>query len=237
MPSVRLVRLLSLPTAYKPLKNKAISHRKLVLRGYLRQRQTLVRYAGQHVQHMQKALEQMNIKLTEVVSDITGVTGLDIIRAILAGVRDPATLAKLRNEHCKVGEAGPGSAAGELARGAPVRPETGAGAVGAHRALIRDCDAEIERNLKSLPDRSGGADPAAPPRVRKPKPTEPAYDARGLVHRACGVDLTAIEGIDQRTALVLLGEVGPDLSRFPTAKKFCAWLGLCPQHQIGGGKV
>jgi hypothetical protein len=75
------------------------------------------------------------------------------------------------------------------------------------------------------------------PKARKLRPHEPAYDARGLVHRACGVDLTAIEGIDQTTALVLLGEIGPDLSRFPSVKHFCAWLGLCPQHHQSGGKV
>jgi transposase len=78
----------------------------VVLRAYLRQKQTLVRYAAQHVQHIQKALEQMNVKLTEVVSDVTGVTGLSILKAILAGQRDPLPLAKLRNVHCKVAEAG-----------------------------------------------------------------------------------------------------------------------------------
>ena len=72
-----------------------------MLRSYLRQRQMLIGYAGQHVQHMQKALEQMNVKLTEVVSDVTGVTGMAIIQAILAGQRDPLKLAKLRNDKCK----------------------------------------------------------------------------------------------------------------------------------------
>ncbi len=77
----------------------------VVLRSYLRQRQMLIRYAGQHVQHMQKALEQMNVKLTEVVSDVTGVTGMAIIQAILPGERDPLKLAKLRNDKCKRTEA------------------------------------------------------------------------------------------------------------------------------------
>src|SRR3954465_3495329 len=98
-----------------------------------------------------------------------------------------------------------------------------------------ECDHEIERYVKTLPDRSGGTPLPRRPRARKLKPTEPAYDARGLVYRACGVDLTAIEGIDQATALVLLGEIGPDLGRFPTAKKFWAWLGLCPQPSQSGG--
>ena len=77
----------------------------VVLRGYLRQRQMLIRYAGQHVQHLQKALEQMNVKLAEVVSDVTGVTGLAIIRAILAGRRDPLELAKLRHDKCRRSQA------------------------------------------------------------------------------------------------------------------------------------
>jgi transposase len=210
----------------------------VVLRGYLRQRQTLVRYAAQHVQHMQKALEQMNLKLTEVVSDVTGKTGLDVIHAILKGERDPAELAKLRNEHCTIGTEGLAQALQGNWREEHLFALKQALALWeAHQELIRDCDREIERYLQTLPDRAAGATLPRRPRVRKLKPSEPAYDARGLVYRACGVDLTAIEGIDQRTALVLLGEVGPDLSRFPTVKQFTAWLGLCPQHQISGGKV
>jgi len=205
--------------------------------GYLRQRQTLIRYAGSHVQHMQKALEQMNLKLTEVVSDITGKTGLDIIRAILAGQRDPIELAKLRNEHCKINEAGLAQALqGNWRQEHLFELKQALELWEYHQKLIRDCDAAIEAYLSSLPDRSGEVKLPPRPRARKLKPGEPAYDARGLVYRACGVDLTAIEGIDQRTALVLLGEIGPDLGRFPTVKKFTAWLGLCPQHRQSGGK-
>jgi transposase len=207
----------------------------VVLRGYLRQRQMLIRSAGRHVQHMQRALEQMNVKLTEVVSDITGVTGLGIIRAILAGVRGPAELAKLRDMRCKVSEAGLAQALrGNWREEHLFELKQALGLWEYHQGLIRDCDREIERYLAGLPDRAGGVVLPPRPRARKLKPREPAYDARGLVHRACGVDLTAIEGIDQATALVLLGEIGPDLGRFPTPKKFCAWLGLCPQPRESG---
>ena len=210
----------------------------VVLRGYLRQRQMLVRYAGSHVQHMQKALEQMNVKLTEVVSDVTGVTGLGIIRAILAGVRDPAELAKLRDVHCRVNEAGLAQALRGNWREERLFELKQALALWEHlQGLIRECDREIEGYLAGLPDRAGGAVLPPRPKARKLKAREPGYDARGLVHRACGVDLTAVEGIDQTTALVLLGEVGPDLGRFPTSKHFCAWLGLCPQHRASGGKL
>ena len=211
----------------------------VVLRGYLRQKQMLVRYAAQHVQHLQKALEQMNVKLTEVVSDITGVTGLSILKAILAGERDPVRLARLRNVHCKANEAGLAQALQGNWREEHLFALKQALAVWeCYRGQIQECDQQIERYLGTLPDRSGDKPPLEPrPRRRKRAANEPAYDARGLVYRVSGVDLTAIEGIDQTTALVLIAEIGPDLSRFPTVKHFCAWLGLCPQHRISGGKV
>jgi transposase len=207
----------------------------VVLRGYLRQRQMLIRYAGSHVQHMQKALEQMNVKLTEVVSDVTGKTGLDVIRAILSGERDPEALAALRNVHCKVNEAGLAQALRGNWREEHLFELKQAVELWEYfQAKIRECDVQIERYLNTLPDRSGGVTPIPRPKVRQLKTHEPRYDARSLVHRACGVDLTAIEGIDQTTALALLAEIGPDLSRFPTSKQFCAWLGLCPQPRQSG---
>jgi transposase len=210
----------------------------VALRGYLRQRPMLVRYAAQHVQRMQKALEQMNVKLTEVVSDLTGKTARDIIRAILAGQRDPVELAKLRDEHCKINEAGRAQALrGNWRPGHLFELKRASDLWEHYQARIREGDQEIERYLAGLPERSGGAVLPARPKVRKLKPHEPAYDARGLVYRACGVDLTAIEGIDQTTAPVLLGEIGPDLGRFPTVKHFCGWLGLCPPHRQTGGAV
>ncbi len=211
----------------------------VVLRGYLRQRQMLVRYAGQHVQHIQKALEQMNVKLAEVVSDVTGVTGLSILQAILAGERDPHKLAKLRNIHCKANEAGIAQALQGNWREEHLFGLKQALALWEfYRQQIQECDAQMERYLGTLPDRSAGKPKLRPkPRQRKRGANEPAYDARGLVYRVSGVDLTAIEGIDQATALVLIAEIGPDLSRFPSSKHFCAWLGLCPQHKISGGKL
>ncbi|HYT87552.1 MAG TPA: IS110 family transposase [Gemmataceae bacterium] len=211
----------------------------VVLRGYLRQKQMLVRYAAQHVQHLQKALEQMNVKLTEVVSDITGVTGLSILKAILQGERDPVQLAKLRNVHCKASEAGIAQAlAGNWRQEHLFELKQALALWEFYRQQIEACDHEIERYLGTLPDQSADKPRLEPkPRQRKRGANEPAYDARGLVYRVSGVDLTAIEGIDQTTALVLIAEIGPDLSRFPSRRHFCAWLGLCPQHKISGGKV
>jgi len=211
----------------------------VVLRAYLRQRQMLLRYAGQHVQHMQKALEQMNVKLAEVVSDVTGLTGMKIIRAILRGERDPLRLARLRNVNCKRAEE-------EIARAlqGTWRDEHLFALKQAvelyefyHRQL-RECDAQLAAQLGTFADRSG--DQPLGPRQRRtcPHRNDPAFaDVRGALFRAAGVDLTVLEGVNEVTALVILAEVGPDVSRFPTAKHFTSWLGLSPQHQSSAGKV
>jgi transposase len=210
----------------------------VVLRSYLRQRQMLIRYAGQHIQHLQKALEQMNVKLAEVVSDVIGVTGLAIIRAILAGQRDPLELAKLRHDKCRRSEA-------EIARAlyGNWREEHLFALRQAlelyefYLAQLHACDACIQRHLQTFADRSGGQ--ALDPKARRhsrPR-NEPAFDIRNALFRFSGVDLTVIEGIDRTTALTILGEIGRDMSKWPTVKHFVSWLGLCPQHQGSAGRI
>jgi transposase len=203
----------------------------LALRGYHRQRQMLVRYAASHTLHMQKALEQMNVKLAGVVSAITGATGLRIITAILAGERDPARLAALRDVKCK-------SDAAAIARAleGTWRPEHLFALRQAyelyqfHHRQMAACDAAIEAELGRLPDRAGGRTRAARPRRCGRKPNDLGFEAGQPLYRAVGVDLTEVEGIDVGTALVVLSEVGADVSRFPTEKHFAAWLGLCPRR-------
>jgi hypothetical protein len=210
----------------------------VVLRAYLRQRDMLVTYAGQHIQHMQKALEQMNVKLTEVVSDITGVTGMAILKALLRGDRDPAELAKLRDPRCKESEA-------TIARAlyGNWRPEhlfalqQAVALYEFYHQQINACDQAIEAHLRTFADQSGGQPLPHRPRRRKREANEPRFDARTRLYCVCGVDLTAIEGIDETTALVLLSEIGTDMSRWPSLKHFASWLGLCPQHKISGGKI
>jgi transposase len=210
----------------------------VVLRAYLRQRDMLVSYAGQHIQHMQKALEQMNVKLTEVVSDITGVTGMGIIQAVLGGQRDPNQLAKLRDPRCKESEA-------TIARALQGnwRPEhlfalrQAVALYEFYHRQIDDCDRAIEAHLQTFADESGGKRLPYRPRRRKREANEPRFNARARLYCACGVDLTAIEGLDETTVLVLLSEIGTDMSRWPSLKHFCSWLGLCPQHKISGGKI
>jgi transposase len=209
------------------------------LRGYLRQRQLVIAETGRDIQHMQKALEQMNIKLTEAVSDITGVTGMLILKAILRGERDPIALAKYRHPQCKRSKE-------EIARALQgnwrdehlfaLRQAVKAYEFG--RRQLKDCDEAIEKCLQAMQDQSGGE-------VLEPKPkkklvskqTEPAFDARSLLFRASGQDLTLIEGIDQSTALNVLAEIGWDMSKWATEKHFTSWLGLCPQHQGSAGKI
>jgi len=210
----------------------------VVLRAYLRQRDMLVTYAGQHIQHMQKALEQMNVKLTEVVSDLTGVTGMAIVKAILRGERDPAQLARLRDPRCR-------ESAATIAR-ALLGTWRAEHLLALRQAVelyefyhqqISACDQAIEAHLRTFADRSAGQPLPHRPRRRKREANEPRFDARARLYGVCGVDLTAIEGIDETTALVLLSEIGTDMSRWPSLKHFASGLGLCPQHKISGGKI
>jgi hypothetical protein len=190
----------------------------------------LVRYASHHVQHMQKALEQMNVKLTEVVSGIVGATGTAILAAILAGERDPAKLAKLRHERCARSESEIALALQGTWRDEHLFALKQAFELYQfiHRQ-IDECDARIAAELDRLPDRSEGKPVAARPRKRGRKGNDARFDAPPKLARAMGVDLTAIEGIDSTTALVILAEVGGDVTRFPDEKHFASWLGLCPR--------
>jgi transposase len=207
-------------------------------RGFQRQRDMLVRYAAQHVQHLQKALEEMNVKLTEVVSDIVGQTGLKIIQDIVGGERDPLQLAKHRHERCRATEAEIAAALhGTWRKEHLFALKQGLELYEFYQRQLQACDREIEACLRGFADKSGGA--ALPPRAKQQKPRrhEPKFGARALLFRMAGVDLTVIEGISETTALVLLSEIGTDLSRFPSAKNFVSWLGLCPQHRGSAGKI
>jgi transposase len=208
------------------------------LRDYVRQRANLVRLSGQHVQRMQKALELMNLKLTKVLGDVTGVTGLKIIRAILAGQRDPHQLAQLRDRRCQ-------HSAAEIAQALDGRwrPEhltelrCNLALWEKYQEVIGELDAVIALQLRAM--RRQTELPPLPPkvRVRGKKPHDPAFDVRTALYYATGVDLTAIEGIDEVHALTLVSELGTDFTKWPTVKHFTCWLGLCPNWQKTGGKV
>jgi len=201
----------------------------LALRAYWRQRQMLVRYAASHVQHMQKAMEQMNVKLTEVVTDITGLTGLSIIEAILQGERDPIKLAKLRDERCHHSEDQIA-----LALEGTWRPEHLFELQQAyelyqfHHRQIAECDERVQAELAKFANRAGEKTRTDKRRKHGRKRSDVRFEAKQPLFQALGVDLTMIEGIDVRTALAVMAEIGVDVSRFPTEKHFASWLRLCP---------
>ena len=208
------------------------------LREYVRQRGTLVRLSGQHVQRMQKALELMNLKLTHVVGDVTGVTGLKVIRAILAGERDPVVLAKCRDRRCKNSEADiaralDGRYRAEYLSGLRIALRMWE----AYQDAIAGLDEEIERHLRGMKRASPLPPLPHKVRVRGRKPHDPAFDVRTALYFATGVDLTQVEGIDAIHALTLVGELGADFRKWPTVKHFTSWLGLCPNVRQSGGKV
>ncbi len=208
------------------------------LRSYLRQRSMLIKYASQHIQHMQKALTQMNLKLQHVVSDITGKTGMDIVRAIIAGERDPQELAKLRDYRSKSNAQTIAAALQghwreehlfELAQAVELHDT--------NQEKIAECDRRIEAHLDTFEDRSDGGPVLRDPKKKKRQHNAPHFDLQTYLYRMTGVDLSKIDGIDGYTALKVISEVGLDMTRWPTTKHFTSWLGLCPGSKITGGKV
>ena len=206
------------------------------LRAYVRQRGMLVAYASDHVQHMQKALTQMNVKLRSVITDITGVTGQQIIRAILKGERDPRVLASLRHEACHNDEATIAKALEGTWREEHLFSLRQAFELyEIYQEKIAACDAAIEAHMSGMDDRSGGTT-LQPTKKAKRRKNQPHFDLRGHLYRIAGVDLTQIEGLDAITVLKVLSEVGPDMTPWPTRKNFTSWLGVCPGSKITGGK-
>jgi transposase len=210
------------------------------LRAYMRQRADWIEHRAAHIQHMQKALHQMNVRLSPTVKDLTGVTGLAIIRAILAGERDPVKLARLRDRRCAQPEAEFVKALTGNYRDEHVFALKQAVALyDAYTQQIRECDQELERKFSAL---KPVHDHDLPPLDRRDKrnthsKNAPSYDARGLLYRVLGVDLVATGGLNEVTAQIIVTEIGTDMSRFPSVKHFCSWLRLAPHLDISGGKV
>ena len=213
----------------------------VTLRTYLRHRAQILQHRAPHTLHMQKALHQMNLQLTQVLSDITGMTGLSILRAIVGGERDPLTLARLRNPACKSSEQD------------IVKALTGTWAA-EHLFVLKQslelydfytqqltaCDAEIERLFSVMKPRWEPPEdlPAVPPAKKDShSKNRPASNVRAELIRLIGVDLVAVDGISASLAEIILSEIGTDMSHFPTDKQFCSWLGLAPHNDISGGKV
>jgi len=206
------------------------------LRAFVRQREMLVRYASDHIQHLQKALTQMNVKLQHVVTDITGVTGMAIIRAIVAGERDPKILAAHRQAGCKNDEATIARALeGTWREEHLFSLRQALELLDVYQEKIAACDAAIEAHLAGFPDRTGGGVPPQARRTRRRK-NQPAFDLRSSLVRMTGVDLTRIEGLEATTVLKVISETGPDMTPWPTVKHFASWLGLCSGSKKSGGR-
>jgi transposase len=210
------------------------------VRSILRHRDGLVQMASSHVQHMQKALDQMNLQLHHVISDITGLTGITILEAILAGERNPHQLAKLRHRRVKATEETIAkSLVGDYRREHLFTLRQSLAAFRQYQDWIADCDREIAQYLEQFESK---LDPPPGPTSpsedgSQPKTSEPRFDLQTHLHRIFGVDLTQVPGVHVLTTQTLLAELGPDLSRFEDGSALASWLGLCPDNRISGGKV
>jgi transposase len=209
------------------------------LRAYLRQRERLLDYGAAHIQHIQKALTQMNLQLHHVVSDITGVTGMHIIRAIVAGERDPDKLAAYRERGCQASVATIRQALVGNFREEHIFALTQAVELyDTYQSKVAACDVRIEAVLAQLnKTRPVPAKKLAGARCRSNQPNAPSFQAREALHTLLGIDLTQIHGLGPSLALKLIGECGTDLVAWPTAKHFTSWLTLAPHNKISGGKV
>jgi transposase len=211
------------------------------VRSLLRHRGNMVKAASSHVQHMQKALTQMNLQLHNVISNICGVTGLAIMDAILAGERDPEKLADLRNRRIRAEKNTIiKSLVGDYRHEHLFTLKQALQSYRHYCRLIEECDIEIEKLLREFESRIDPDENLSEPSKkahRKPQGNEPNFDLQKHMHRILGTDLTKIDGISVLTTHVIFSEIGPDLSKFPTVQHFCSWLGLCPNNKVSGGKV
>ena len=208
------------------------------VRSLLRHRESLVQRAATHVHHMQKALDQMNLQLHHVISDITGQTGLAIVEAILAGERDVRTLARLRHERIKASEEVIAkSLVGDYRAEHLFTLRQSLAAYRGYQKLIDDCDEKIRRCLKEIksshPPNADHEDHGKS-ETRVPRREGIVYSQ---LKRVFGIDLTQIPGIRVGIAQTLFGEIGPDFTKFRSASAFASWMGLCPDNEISGGKV
>lgn len=210
------------------------------LRAYLRLRERHVDYAAAHIQHMQKALNCMNLQLHHVVSDVTGATGLRIIRAIVAGERNLDVLAAMRDRRCQATLATMRSAlVGNYRPEHVFALQQALALYDFYQARVDECDAQIETVLVNLvAAKPAPCEPLAKSRTRRGQGrNELSFDVRALLYQLVGIDLTQIHGIGPYLALRLVAECGTDLSRWPTVKQFTSWLTLAPGCKISGGKV
>ena len=214
----------------------------VALRTMLRHRGQLLEHRSPHIQHMQKALLQMNVQLSQALSDVTGETGQAIIRAIVAGERDPHKLAAMRDRNCKksaeeIGKALTGTWREEHLFILKQSLEL----YDFYTKQVEICDAEIDRMYAmTRPDWAGGELKPLPQKKRNShskNAPQNKEEVRKHLKRISGVDLSVVDGFGVSLAQTIITEVGTDMSKFPSEKHFCSWLGLAPKHEISGAKV
>src|SRR6266404_3458407 len=208
-----------------------------VLRTYMRQREKLVTAASTAVQHMQKALTEMNVQLANVISDISGLTGMAILRAIVKGERNPDKLADLKHTRIRASSQEIAqSLEGNWREEQLFVLEQSLALYDLYYQKISECDQRIASHLRTMDSKAGQptVEPEIPPRRSK---KSSGFDLRAQLCRIAGVDLTRLDGVDVGTAQTVISEVGVDMNRWKTEKQFASWLGLCPDHRISGGKV
>ena len=209
----------------------------LALRSYWRQRQRLIEQRSEQIQLMHKALEQMNVQLHKVLSDVTGVSGLAVLRSILDGERDPLKLAELAKPSVKASKETLAKALeGTWAPHHLFSLRQAVETYDFYGERLKECDTCIDEQLGSM-STPGGPGSSGSPRKIKPRKNQPNFDLQTRVTQVLGVDPTIIDGLDAMTVGTLLAEFGPDLSRFATEKHFSSFLGLCANNQITGGRI
>lgn len=210
------------------------------VRAYMRHRASLIEHRAAHIQHMQKALRQMNVLLSPTVKDITGVTGMAIIRAILAGERDPLKLVELRNSKCARPESEFVKAlTGNYREEHVFALKQAVALYDAYTGQILECDREIERKFAVI---TPVHTDELPPLDRSDKRNTHSknalgYDVRSQLYQTLGVDLVAVDGLNESTVLTIITEIGTDMKRWKDEKHFCSWLGLAPRQDKSGGKI
>ena len=208
------------------------------LRAYTRQRDGLVKSVSSHIHAMQKALGLMNIQLHNVLSDITGQTGFRIIRAIVGGERDPKKLAEYRDRRCRSSlEVIEKSLVGNYKAEHLFKLRQELSLYDKFQEMLAECDQAIEACLQQFEEKVDVCEkPLGLVEKKKRRKNELYFDAREYLYKMIGIDITRIDGIDSYSALKIIGEIGLDMTRWPTANHFSSWLGLAPGTKISGGK-
>lgn len=207
------------------------------IRSLMRHRESLVQMACVHVQHMQKSLDQMNLQIHHVISDITGVTGLAIVDAIVAGNTNPEELAQLRDYRIKASvETVTKSLVGDYRAEHIFTLKQSLEAYRYYQQLIKNCDKEVQQRIESFETKDGGSVGHTGDAGDSPNSTTATFDLRAHFERIFGLDLTAIPGFDVLRVQTIFSELGADLSSFPTPASFSSWLNLCPKSGTSAGR-